>query len=170
MKTHQILCRHTGEYSHTAKDPVAVWTGQVDLTEKQDCILNSDDWRPWTVDRWEIREVELPDWLEPQEWIRNTVSWKYLWGMGADRDWPESWQRAIIRMNAAEKLACIKLLKVKNFRSEFRASLRQQLELWIAGDRRYDTPFSHRQWDVLLQPQLVREADSIDRYLYRSGR
>lgn len=170
MKTHQILCRHTGEYSHTAKDPVAVWKGQVDLAETHDCILNSGDWRPVTVDLWEVRDVELPDWLEPEEWIRDRVAWKYTWGMGVDPEWPEAWQRGLKGLDSAEKLACVKLLKVKTFRSEFRASLRAQLEAWLEGKSQYESPFSYRQWNALLSVHVKREADSTSRSLYWSGR
>lgn len=173
MKTHQILCRHTGEYSHTAKDPVAVWAGQVDLSEKHQCILNSGDWRPVTVDLWEVREVELPDWLTPEEWIRDRVAWKYTWGLGVDPEWPEAWQRALKGLDSAETLACVKLLKVKKFRSDFRASLREQLERWIEAspdERKYDSPFSYRQWNALISRHVKREADGISRSLYWSGR
>lgn len=169
MKTHQILCRHTGEYSSTSKDPVAVWSGQVDLSEKHDCILNSDDWRPVTVDKWAVREVTLPDWLSPEEWIGDWVGWKYTWGMGVDTEWPEAWQRALKKLDTVERLACVKLLKVKNFRSEFRQSLRAQLEQWLAGLRpTYGSPFSPRQWEVLIQYGLKYEANAISAGLYRS--
>jgi hypothetical protein len=168
MKTHQILCRHTGEYSYTSKDPVAVWEGQVDLEEHHDCILSSDDWRPVTVTKYEVREVTLPDWLSPEEWLRDAVPWKYNWGMGVNEEWPESWQRALLMIGAPQRLACVNLLKVKKFRSDFRASLRVQLESWIEGNREYDSPFSRRQWDALISVQVKREADNISSALYRS--
>jgi hypothetical protein len=171
MKTHQILCQHTGEISYTSKDPVAVWAGQVDLTEQQDCILSSDDWRPVSVPKWEVREVTLPDWLSPEGWIRDSVYWKYCWGSGVDREWPEGWQRGLLRMNTAERLACVKLLKVKTFRSEFRASLRDQLEKWLETPsdlRQHNSPFSTRQWDCLIDDRLAREAKYVDEGLYRS--
>lgn len=169
--THQILCRHTGEYSTTSKDPVAVYTGSgVDFEEKAHCILNSDDWRPIDVPLWEVRSVELPDWLAPEEWIANTVRWKYAWGAGVDSSWPESWQRSLAVMRGTEhRLVCVKLLKTKTFRSSFRQSLRNQLVEWMetTADRR-ESPFSLRQWECLLSVHTKLEAKRLDEYLYRS--
>lgn len=173
MKTHQILCKHTGEYSHTRKDPVAVYTGSgVDFEEKAACILNSDDWRPVDVPLWEVRSVELPDWLEPEDWIADTVKWKYAWGAGVDVSWPESWQRSLARLRGTEsRLVCVKLLKTKNFRSPFRQSLRDQLVQWMEtpeGQPRMESPYTHRQWECLMSVHTQLEAKRLDEYLYRS--
>jgi hypothetical protein len=170
MKTHQILCRHTGEISYTAKDPVAIFTGQVDLEETTTCILSSDDFRLVSTKLWEVRSVELPDWLSPEEWIGSTVQWKYTWGFGVDTSWPESWQRGLKNLCTTMRLACVKLLKVKNFRSKFRESLRDQLVTWLETapeSRQFDDPFSRRQWDALLTDRNNREAKQLSEYLYR---
>lgn len=172
MKTHQILCQHTGEISYTRKDPVAVYVeGAVDLTETVSCILSSDDWRLVSVAKWEIRSVELPDWLAPEEWIRNTVKWKYAWGMGVDVNWPEAWQRGLAGLEGSEaKLVCAKLLKTKTFRSAFRQSLRDHLVAWLetpADQRQYGSPFTTRQWECLMSVHTQLEAKRTDEYLYR---
>jgi len=148
-----------------------VWDNQVDLNEQQDCILNSGDWRHVSVARWQVREVELPEWLSPKEWIAEQVAWKYTWGLGVDPEWDEAWQRGLLRMSSEHTLACVSLLKVKNFRSEFRQSLRTQLETWLTtpfDERKHSDPFSPRQWDCLLTPRLHREAKQISTALYRS--
>ena len=40
---------------------------------------------------------------------------------------------------------CAQLLGTKKFRSSFRASLRQQLDSWLRGEGKYETPLSDRQ-------------------------
>lgn len=63
-----------------------------------------------------------------------------------------------------------KLLKTKKFRSEFRLSLRDQLVAWLElapADRKYDSPFSPRQWGCLITSFLARKADAMDRSLYQ---
>ena len=170
--THKILLKQTGEISYTPRDPVAVYEeGSVDLSETTNCIWSSDDWRQVSVDTWEVREITLPHWLPASEWIRSTTAWKWAWGCGAD-GLPETWQRALAYGNfsCAERLACAKLLKTKSFRSEFRVSLRMQLVAWIERpeDREYDSPFSPRQWDKLVNQYIERDAKYLDNALYRN--
>lgn len=172
LTTHKILCKQTGEISYTPKSPVAVYEeGSVDLNETTTCIWSSDDWRLVSVNLWEVKNVTLPSWLSPGEWLQNTTSWKWAWGCGAD-GLPETWQRSLAYDNfdCAERLACAKLLKTKTFRSEFRASLRRQLVAWIEHpeDRKFGSPFSPKQWDCLINGHLAREAKYLDGALYRN--
>jgi hypothetical protein len=146
----------------------------VNLEEEVSRCLNWDDNRPVTTKRWEVVEVKLPDWLTPSEWISYRVAWKYVWGMGADVNWPEVWQRSLLKdvKGAAQRLAVVKLLKTKNFRSPFRANLRKQLEEWLnlpVEKRKYPSPFSRGQWEALLDHYTRIEAESKDTGLYRSN-
>lgn len=173
LVTHQILFEHRGEVSYTQPDPARPYTpGEVDLEEEKQALYSSDDWRLTKVKRWQVREVELPAWLSPQEYCRDItlqVRLKFLWGFGADPDWPEAWQRALAFFGETERLACVKLLKTKTFRSEFRASLRRQLVAWLEADpeaRQYDSPFSRRQWEALCDCYTQREARQRGERLY----
>ena len=47
--------------------------------------------------------------------------------------------------NSKAMKACAQLLGTKKFRSSFRASLRQQLDSWLRGEGKYETPLSDRQ-------------------------
>ena len=63
----------------------------------------------------------------------------------------DSWIKKLMYMSREERTACIGLLKVKNFRSEFRKSLRGQLENWLNEDTpRYPSPFSGKQWACII--------------------
>lgn len=168
MTTHEILFEHRGEISYTSHDPVAVWTGQVDLNETKGAILSNDDWRQVSVNRYSTAKVELPYWLSPEEWLHSTVAWKYTWGMGVEQSWPENWQRALLRLSSEETYACAKLLKTKSFRSEFRAKMRMQLVAWLEGHSDFAHPFSPRQLDAVLGNYGAREAKRQAEYLYRS--
>lgn len=183
MVKHQILFVHEGINSGTAKTPRYVVTavegntatlanGQtVDLTEQKTCCLYHDDDRPVNVDYYAVGEVELPEWLSAEEWLRDTTKWKYVWGFDVPKTWPEAWQRGVAGFGQADKLACVKLLNTKSFRSDFRRSLRDRLVEWLetpAGERRYDSPFSDRQWDCLVNRYVKREAEQISSALYRA--
>lgn len=175
MKTHKILFKHIGENSDTAKKPHQVWENQVDLDEQVRCCLNWDDDRPVKTDKWAVYDVTLPDWLDPVEWIRHDIDWHYAWMFGVDPEWPEAWQRwfAYTNLSEGQKLAGVKLLKTKSFRSGFRRSLREQLETWLdapAEARKYDTPFSHKQWGCLIDRWTARDARDKGSRIYYGSR
>jgi hypothetical protein len=165
-KVVKVLFEHYGENSYTAKSPVGEWRGQVDLTTQKTACLSSDDDRLVEVDRYAVRDIVLPAWLSADEWARNSVAWGYAWARGVDPEWPESWQRGLLKLSSAKQLACARLLGVKNFRSAFRKSLRAQLESWLNGENGYDSPFSPRQWDCLVDFHATYAAKRIDENTY----
>lgn len=173
---HRILCEFNGEVSTTPSAPMAVWTGQVDLTEQKTFILSNDDWRQVGGPRYEVREVELPYWLGAREWVINYVYWRYTWAAGVETSWPESWQRGLMELAHERRLACVKLLTTREFRSGFRLSLRMQLVAWLEDRQRakvfsgkppqYESPFSRNQWEKLLDVHTVRAARQNSEHLY----
>ncbi len=173
MKTYSILFEHRGENSDTARDPVRVYDPQagIDLDEERTCCLNWDDDQRVSVKRYAVHTVTLPDWLSPQEWIVNSISWKWAWGFGCWPDWPEAWQRFIaydLKGHPDKRLAAVRLLKSRP-RRPFRQSLREQLVAWLEApveSRAYDSPFSSKQRHALLNPHLAREADRLDQQIY----
>jgi len=174
MKTHQIAFEQTGEYSTTPKTPSRVYVeGEINLTATKTCTLTSDDWRPCEELRWEVRKVSLPDWLSPEEWVKSWVAFKFLWGLGASKDWPESWQRGLIALPMAERYAAIALLGTKNFRSEFRKSLRDQIVAWCETapeSRKFKSPLSVRQWDAAIGPRGAQAAKRAGESLYHDNK
>lgn len=174
MKTYKILFEHYGENSDTAKSPVAVWDNQVDLSATRTCCTNWDDNSLVSVNRYQVLDVTLPNWLDANEWIRNALKWQWAWDLGVDASWPESWQRWFIgKASEAAKLAIIKLLKTKNFRSEFRQSLRDQFVQYVETPeeaRQYNSPFSPRQWDKLIDKHTTLDARRMSNDIYYAHR
>lgn len=127
--------------------PFEPWAGQVDLS----------------TTGWEVHEIELPDWLSTEEYCKSFVKWKYFWGLGADPNWPEKWQRLLTRggFSPSDRLACIQLLKTKKFRSKFRSDLHAQLVNWLTEER-YPYPFSPKQWDKLVNKYVIWRAARLE--------
>jgi hypothetical protein len=161
VKTHRILYQHLGEYSYTPKTPRRVYReGTVDLDAKtRHTILSSDDFRPCPVQKYEVREVELPDWLSPEEWLASTNYLRWHVAMGQDlpvEEWPEHWVRWAVYDLGTEKRRVIIQLLTANLRSSFKKSLRSQVVEWLETppeDRKYREPLSVRQWNCLLRPR-----------------
>ena len=170
MKSHNILyTRKNNENLTSAFDPYALWTGQVDLSETGTFCASSDWDMLVTGNLYEVRSVSLPDWLSPTEWLRDYVAWKYVWGAGVDMSWPESWQRGLASLHFGNRYAACTILKVKKFRSEFRAKMRDQIVQWLetpADKRQYQSPLSSRQWECI-QPYNRREIKYAEERLYR---
>lgn len=167
--TYLVLCDHFGENSNTEHSPVCEYRpGSVDLTETVTRCYYWDDDRPVSIRRWQVRRVEIPAWMSLGEWLRSYIPLKYLYGRGADPSWPAEWQRRLMMLGGEAQLVCSKLLATKSFRNPFRAQLRMQLVVWLEGRSEYDSPFSGRQWECLMNARTAIELKQIDAWLYRS--
>jgi hypothetical protein len=179
FKTHKILYEHHGENSDTAKTAVAVYKKgmerggkPVDLDEMKTCCLYWGDDRLVSVKRYDIHTVTLPAWLRPEVWLRNQIELKWLWAI-FPMDIPERWTWALTAQSTEMKMLCAALLNTKEFRSDFRQAMRDQLVTWLdthPDKRQYPTPFSRRQADCLETPGLRRKAKQLGESLYRSNR
>lgn len=170
---HSVLCKRFGENATTSADPIRLYNEVEDaklLTVTESFCVSFDNDMLVSCKAYEVREVELPEWLSVEEWCANLTKWKYTWGMGCKKDWPEATQRFILGLkDCKDRLACVKLLETKKFRSELRKSLRDQLDQYIATpaeDRKFKSPFSPKQWDCLIDRYTGREADQISNSLY----
>ena len=167
---HQILFQHVGADAGTPRTPIAVWAGQVDLTEQVSRCISYENDMQTQVDLYEVRPIALPDWLRPEEWIAQHVQFGYAWARGLPADAPEGWARRLMQLEPVLQYACYRLLAVKNFRSEFRKSLRLQLESWLNGNSEYDRPFSDRQIELLVTVHDSKAVKRIDDAVYHSRR
>lgn len=182
--THRILTQHQGENATTPHSPIAVALavsedgryvthdkGVADLRKQVSRCIAWDFDMPTLIEEFGLTDVTLPEWLSPAEWLRNTATWKWLWGFGADGEWPESWQRGLLRLENVQRYAAIKLLKTKSFKSAFRQSLRDQIVAWLETPpeaRTHRTPLSPKQWLSITGHGLDREARHRDIGLYNA--
>jgi hypothetical protein len=135
--------------------------GEVDLSAAKNCIASNDDWRDVKVNRYEVRDVTLPDWLSPDVWLRHWVEFKFLWESGADKSWSESWTRGLLALDTNTRHVAVKLLNTKKFRSDFRAAMHKRLVEWLetpSESRAYKSPFSARMFDCLFDTHTARDA------------
>ena len=142
-----------------------------DLSEKCFRCVSYDNDMQVEIPLYEIRKVHLPAFLSVKEWRWQTVEWKYLWGAGVDASWPEQYQRALKTLSPAVVYSLAPLIKTHltgKFRSNFRASLAQQVVKWIetpSEERKFDRPLSDRQMDTVARPHW--EWDRVSSSLYR---
>lgn len=169
LVTHKIVFKHQGENATTDKDPYAPLEGfDGDLEAVKTCCMSWDNDMQVEVKLHEVRDVTLPDWLSPSEWINHSVAFGYMWAHGVDPDWPERWQRRLLTIGGVGQYVCCKLLKTKKFRSTFRESLCEQIKRWLEEDSEYTSPLSGKQWDSLVTMHDTIAVKRIDENCYRS--
>lgn len=176
--THKVLfTRRNNENADSAMDAVRVYDESKDaelLTKSGTFCANWDNNMPVAAKLYDVKEVRLPEFLTVEAWLSNFVAWKFTWGAGVDPTWSEEWQRGLMSIPSyVDRAACVDLLKVKKFRSEFRKGLRDQLVKWLetpVNQRQYKSPFSPKQYDCLVNKFNAREYKACEEDLYRSNR
>lgn len=170
LAIHKILFQHFGENAGTEKDPIAVGSCQVDLSTQARVCWSFDDNRIVEVNLYQVRDIVLPDWLRPEEWITHHVDFRYAWARGMKADTPEGRARRLMKLGPTKQYMCFKLLATKKFRSEFRKSLCEQLVMWLDGNSEHDQPFSGKQWELLITQYDANDCKRIDDVVYRNKR
>lgn len=148
MITHKILYQNLGEVRSTLKTPVAVFTGQVDLEETDMFLLSESDHRLIEDKKYTVHEIELPEWLDANEWIQDSRDWQStLHGFGSPQ--PEVVLRWAVTLETEQRIA-VQELYTKKIRSPFKKSLKAQIEAWAeASERKYQSPLSAKQLHTL---------------------
>lgn len=139
----------------------------ISVLEKKTVCAGPDWDMPVESDKYRLVTANLEDWIDPKEWLsefRNDI--KFFLARGGRLEWGETHVRKLLTLQADYQVACLDLLNVKEFRSEFRASLRKQLDAWLNGTSHYDQPFTQRQWDCLVTSHVIRKRKNADRQVY----
>jgi len=154
MKT-KIAIEYCG-YEH--EELVAVGEAEIATLDLEDRVEHYFSWGPCEPifstglgPRYRIVEINLPAWADARRWYE---SYEYRARCRAIEELPDGDNpryAALAELPMVECEACVRLLKVRKFRSPYLASLREQLERWLAGQRQHSTPFSSRQLDSLVR-------------------
>ena len=161
MKTVKFLARAYGEYNNTPRSIEAPYVGQdYDKDAIHPTILSSSDWRPTSKPLYAIVDVEIPEWMEASEY--NEHNWKWYKAIGGNEDLGRrAYEKIVAIENGYYRLALVKLLKQKTFRSDFRKGLRLQLDKWVQGLNDYQYPFSDKQFGYVVNDYIRIEAKQI---------
>jgi hypothetical protein len=152
MHTLTLVYERNGEFAHTAA-PVAVWSGQYDLSEEKAYLFLADDWgRTRSKKRYFLAPVTLPAWMSGDEYLAGHVTWDFCWAMAArkgDADWlkgqPRTMQSNFRRLPAPAGRYVAARLWQSELRTPFRTSLKAQLLAWLSDEHPLPSPLSPRQ-------------------------
>lgn len=175
MQTVSVLFKHTGCNSDTAYEPVCIFNEMIHghlLERKRECCLNYDN--DMMVSIHEYRVLDCRTWSDVEDpmifaRLRWYIKEAEAAGLNPDTIRPEVLQK-LMSLADWQRWGCYKLLKTKNFRSEFRAKMREQLDSWLRGESNYESPFSPKQWMCLGIGQETHTIQRVQDNLYRSNR
>jgi len=146
MKKVEYLTKQYGEFHYTPRSIVEPYVGQeYDKEAMAKTIYSDSDWRPYPKKLYAVETYEIPEWMKPEEF--DALTWKYYVAIGGTEELGRNAYFKITSIKSGVlRVACVKLLKTKKFRSEFRKSLQKQLLNWIEEDNsKYPSPFSEKQ-------------------------
>ncbi len=155
MSLRKILFVRYGENITTELSPLKPYNEETDraLLEVTDRYCFSyDDNRLVTENKYELREIDLPDWLSTEDYTArsNYFKWNFIL---AYTDLCEKLQEKTYKIYPLEfwQISALgNLFKVKSFRSDFRRSVFNQVCDWLSQDNpKYRSPLSDRQWSAI---------------------
>jgi hypothetical protein len=162
MKKVEFLTKQYGEFHYTPRSIVEPYIGQdYDTEAMAGTIISNDNWMPHPKKLYAIETYEIPEWLNASEYDDHTWTWYTKIG-GKEEFGKQAYLKITSIKNGVLRLASIKLLKTKKFRSDFRKSLKEQLVSWIENENpKYDLPFSQKQQNSLCDSYTALEAKRI---------
>lgn len=164
MKTEKIVFKHpecTANHGYSPHALASEFKGNLE-DMLYDLPYNSDTAPGQGADmkHYELREVELPDWMDAKSYIKNhDIADEIFYDVGKDIS-KEVFQKWIDIINKSGKQgyrAIVKLVKQETFRSTFRKSLRDQVDAWFANPNPdYPSPLSERQMECITREYPCR--------------
>jgi hypothetical protein len=157
MKTIQIVNEHPSmSYSsqrYIPTIPLEEFKGnlneiQIDIAHNQDTAPGQGQDMP----RYKVENVEMPDWMDAKFYIQSfSIIGEIFFDVGKDIS-EQEFNKWVTLFHKGKNTydAIVKLVKQKTFRSEFRKSLRAQVDAWFANPEPvYSCPLSPKQMECI---------------------
>jgi hypothetical protein len=155
MKQHKILFVRYGENICTDLSPVRVFNEETDkdlLSIIEGYCLSFDDNRLVPGNKYEVRTINLPEWLDVDHYCDQHITWDRILCYPEITDKLKEKSYRLFRMDIDQIKALYQLFKVKSFRSSFRLSLYNQCIEWFNTEEPdHLSPLSPKQWSSLMQ-------------------
>jgi len=168
MKKQIIVYHANGENAGTygALCFLENFTGNLD--EKVSKFRSYDDDHNFVeVDRYFVREEQLPDWMNELDYRRYETKMKFAVALAGKwvLDLPFEEFDRFISLPETQKFWYGWARKSKSL---FLQSMVFQFEQWLAGKTKFQTPLSSKQWDAAMKYCPVYKARQISTKLYYS--
>lgn len=140
-----------------------------DINEKTEKFVSWDCNIYQTVDKYKVRAVEIPNWMNEQFFLNNYIEYKYIIGLTEFNpdELTEVQYKNLCKLGEKYKFFIGWILK-KNSKNTFINSIQDQIKTWLNNpDNQYGQPLSQRQFEAASKFCPLYEAKQISSYLYR---
>lgn len=171
LKTVTIVLIRNGQNAGTlAPHCTKEETHKYDLSETAQYCISYDNDMIIDQDKYELRDISIPVWMDAKEYVQDYITWKYVWAMDKTVPYmPESHQRFLTEYQTSMAYSLSQIIKVKKPRSKFKISILEQVLNYIETpkeERKYNFPLSDRQYQYIRKPNW--EWESISNSVYYS--
>jgi hypothetical protein len=151
MRRETVIFRRSTDLVYANWFPCAV-VGSRDLTEECEVFRASDDNDTVIVKKYEMGTVSIPDKVLTSDYIVHHYAIDAIVCRFDDKADNLTTEQifALSELSHSALDAIATLLKTKTFRSEFRKSIRAQIDAWIAGKSQYALPLTDRQMNAII--------------------
>lgn len=132
-----------------------------DMQEKVKRFINADWDQLVDVDRYIVRKIRLPKWVNEKFFMANEVELRYAKAYGFDvANTTESQFNQIRKLGDKQAILVAKWLK-SNPRKEYTKARKARVLSWLNGESDYDLPVSPREFQNAMQYERFPDSYSI---------
>jgi hypothetical protein len=156
---YKLLFKRFGENQNTELSPIKEYVEETDaelLVETRNCCVSAFNDMLVECNLYDVRDVEIPDWLTVDEYLHGRVSkCSIQLFMQFYPNLIQKFGRNAFKLSVLPyeyEVALDKFCKTKTFKSEFRKSLFEQVKAWVEMDEpEYKNPLSYKQWNAIMR-------------------
>lgn len=150
---HNVVYMEVGENEGTLEPICSIENFNGDLNETRKVCVSFDNDMRIEVSKYQVKEVWLPAWLSVEDWVKNLVSYKFLWSYHKKAaEMSEIAQRALITLQGEYAYWVVQLVS-STTRTAFRSNIKEQVLAWcekkLNNQTTYAQPLSMKQLNCI---------------------
>lgn len=163
----QIIEHANGENSGTYGPLCFLENFKGDIDEKVDRFVSWDCNIPITVDRYRIKTVTIPDWMDEATYLARHIELKYIQGLTGIENPTQVQFNNLCRLSENYRYFIGWLLERKKL-NDFMQSILNQVMNWLNDPNpQHDRPLSPRQYEAATRYCPIYKGKQISNNIYR---
>lgn len=166
MQIVKVVFHASGENAGTYDPLCYLQTFTGDLSEKVDRFVSWDCNIPVSVDRYHVREIAIPDWMDERQYLTDHVRLTYALALGMPDNFTATQYTNFCKLPERYRYF-IGWLYGKQKLTKFDASIKSQVEQWLIDPApKYATPLTAAQFQAASKYCQTWRGSTISHALY----